>query len=937
MDYNSGMAITPELFRAYLLCPTKCWLKSNGERGTGNAYAEWVEGQNEAFRVAGINRLHSESPGGDVVISPDSDSFKEPTWRLATDVPVQTEQLESRVHAVERLPSEGRSKPAQFTPIRFIANNKLTRNDKLVVAFDALALSEAIAREVNLGKIIHGDNHATLKVKTTALAVQVRKGIDEITTVLNCKSPPDLILNRHCPECEFRDRCRQKAVEKDDLSLLSNMRVKDRKELNNKGIFTVTQLSYTFRPRRRPKKLAGKRERYHDSLKALALRDRKIYLVGSPEFKIAGTLVYLDVEGLPDRDSYYLIGARVSTSDGFAQHSFWADDVWAERTMWTNFTELLGNLDNPSLIHYGGYETMFLKRMRSRYGSPTDAPATVKAIDEALNLLSTIYAQIYFPAFSNGLKDVAGFLGFKWSDEAASGLQSIFWRRTWEDSKDAAIKDKLLKYNAEDCEALQLVADSIARLKEKARQPEQTEPARAEVVHVDELKPPFASNWRKFASSIAELEVINKAAHWDYQRERIYVRSNKRVKHSQRKPKRAPKGLWRVDKTIECSASNKCPDCHRNGSKHGPVRSLTVQEILFGRFSLKRRVIRYQCQPYLCPKCRKEFGLDEHFGKRGQPTKYGRSFLAYLFYQIIDLGIPLRKVSQSLRRLFAITLSTGTFAGFKETMAGYYSGTQQLVLKRIISGNLVHVDETYVTVKRRRVYVWVLTNMREVAYVYSESREGEFLHELLGGFKGVLVSDFYAVYDSFDCSQQKCLIHLVRDLNEELLRNPFDNEFKQIVQAFGQILKSIIDDVDRRGLKKHSLRKHLKSVERFYRDVVERDYQGAAAVACKQRFEKNRGKLFTFLEYDGVPWNNNNAEHAIKAFARLRDFIESGTTEKGIKEYLVLLGVCQTCKYQGLDFLDFLRSGEKDIEVFAEKHPGRRNKSQPAKPTPEPF
>jgi hypothetical protein len=36
----------------------------------------------------------------------------------------------------------------------------------------------------------------------------------------------------------------------------------------------------------------------------------------------------------------------------------------------------------------------------------------------------------------------------------------------------------------------------------------------------------------------------------------------------------------------------------------------------------------------------------------------------------------------------------------------------------------------------------------------------------------------------------------------------------------------------------------------------------------KQRFEKNRDKLFTFLRYDGVPWNNNNAEHAIKAFAR---------------------------------------------------------------------
>jgi len=48
------------------------------------------------------------------------------------------------------------------------------------------------------------------------------------------------------------------------------------------------------------------------------------------------------------------------------------------------------------------------------------------------------------------------------------------------------------------------------------------------------------------------------------------------------------------------------------------------------------------------------------------------------------------------------------------------------------------------------------------------------------------------------------------------------------------------------------------------------------------------------------------------------------STPKGIDEYLILLSVCQTCKYQGLDFLDFLRSGEKDIEVFAQSKRRKR-------------
>jgi hypothetical protein len=85
----------------------------------------------------------------------------------------------------------------------------------------------------------------------------------------------------------------------------------------------------------------------------------------------------------------------------------------------------------------------------------------------------------------------------------------------------------------------------------------------------------------------------------------------------------------------------------------------------------------------------------------------------------------------------------------------------------------------------------------------------------------------------------------------------------------------------------------------------------------KNRLEKGRAKLFTFLSHDSVPWNNNNAEHAIKAFARLRRAIEGLSTPKGIEEYLILLSVCQTCKYSGLDFLDFLRSGETDLGTFA--------------------
>jgi predicted RecB family nuclease len=244
-----------------------------------------------------------------VVGPPGTENLKAAKWRLAVDLVAQTpdsadspvhesppneethglgaprpeQLLESRLHAVERVPSEGRGKPTQFVPIRFVFRNKLTKDDRLLLAFDALVLSQVLGREVSLGKIIHGDHHATLKVKTSALAGEVRKRVEKMAALLSNPAPPDLVLNRHCAECEFQARCRKIAVEKDDLSLLARMNEKERKKLRSKGISTVTQLSYTFRPRRRPKRMRDKREKYHHSLKALAIREKKIHIVGSLE------------------------------------------------------------------------------------------------------------------------------------------------------------------------------------------------------------------------------------------------------------------------------------------------------------------------------------------------------------------------------------------------------------------------------------------------------------------------------------------------------------------------------------------------------------------------------------------------------------------------------------------------------------------------------
>ncbi len=104
---------------------------------------------------------------------------------MAVDFVARTQNLEPRLHALERVPSEGHGKPAQFVPIRFVFRNKLTKDDKLLLAFDALVLSETLGREVSYGKIIHGSDHATAKVKTSAPVADVRKIVAKIIALLS--------------------------------------------------------------------------------------------------------------------------------------------------------------------------------------------------------------------------------------------------------------------------------------------------------------------------------------------------------------------------------------------------------------------------------------------------------------------------------------------------------------------------------------------------------------------------------------------------------------------------------------------------------------------------------------------------------------------------------------------------------------------------------
>ena len=270
-------------------------------------------------------------------------------------------------------------------------------------------------------------------------------------------------------------------------------------------------------------------------------------------------------------------------------------------------------------MHYGSYETVFLKRMRARYGGPRVGSAAATALERAVNLVTFVFARIYFPTFSNSLKEIAGFLGFRWSASPASGLEAIIWRHGWEASRDPAAKQALLDYNQEDCEAPEIAANSVIDLYHTA--PAEQKSPRNDVVLTGEMKRESLFGFGRIEFALPEMETINKAAYWDYQRERIYVKSAKRPRHRRQSTSTLPFKL-RPNATIDYPRPSCCPDCKSKKVYGHDWRNKIIIDLRFMKHGIKRWIKRYVIHRYRCQSCGSTFSPSNI---RWTPAKYGPS------------------------------------------------------------------------------------------------------------------------------------------------------------------------------------------------------------------------------------------------------------------------------------------------------------------------
>jgi predicted RecB family nuclease len=909
--------ITDDVINALQHCRLKAYLRLHSEKGAQCGYEKLlIERRANAQRQA-IEKVRREYGRSGVVTNLNL-SVANLGKRVAL---LLTPRLDDDRHAVSfdalrktdgpSVLGDFRYEPAMFSPAR-----RVRASDRQQLAIRAVLLARVQGALPAAGLVYLGPDHVRTRIRFGASLTAATELLRDAERLQRAEVPPKLLLNDHCRICEFRDRCHEQAIRDDNLSLLRGIGEKAINRYARKGVLTLTQLAHTFRPRRRGKRADTPLKLRDHALHALAIRDHTIYVLGAPRLPTARVRIYLDIESDPEDGFTYLIGLIVCDGERVERHSLWSDNRNDELTTFTRFLDIVGRYDTPQIYCYGSYEKRFITTMRGqvRYKKRIDT-----ILSALTNVLTIIYPHFYFPTYSNGLKDVAGCLGCCWTEPNASGIESVVWRKNWEQTGDASWKFKIIQYNLEDCEALRSVCDFLSEtVNGGAESKPGALPRVASVAELDKLA--RTTTWSKFVHD--DFVFVNKRAYFDYQQRHVFVRAKAKRRRQNRK---AQSRHWQnrdlpATHRAEIKAT-RCPFCKskqitpldpKRRPKGLQTRRKRAFDLVIRPGSIRRKVIEFRATAYQCWCCERCF-IPERYVRL---ARHFHGFMSWFAYQHITHRLGIKSLAALFYEIFGIRVNWWEFLTFRHLLVRRYRKTYDMLFAQLITGPVLHIDETEVKLKDGSGYVWVLASESATVYIFRGSREGNFLRKMLKDFKGILVSDFYSAYDGLLCLHQRCIIHLMRDMNRAILDNPFDQELESITLPFGALLRLIVATIDEHGLKRKYLRNHSGAVATFFNTIAARVYESDAAKALQERLLRNRERLFTFLEHDGVSWNNNLAENAIKRISDYREDVGRSIKEAGLAEHLVLLSVYQTCRVRDVSFLKFLLSRGHDIDAF---------------------
>jgi len=453
LSRSVGDAVTDRLLRGWLRCRRRAWLDRHGP-AEGR---RWSAHRALALQdqLGSFQSLLSSRPGhGEAACARGEPGVVGVRLRG-----LGPGALPLEAHPPLLVRSEGGSRwgSHSYRPVLVRQGRHLTREHRLVLALWGRLLGEHQGAPVAEALVLAGSGSRLQRehlVLGPGLQQQLDDALPRLARDLAPGSPPPPLVNdrKKCTLCSWRALCDQEARVEGHLSEVSGIGGKRRDLLLGLGITSLPQLAAAD-----PQQLAAALEAHgeqHRDVAAQLVRQAQVQQAGQPQRRLAGpalpelaaapgVLLY-DIESDPDARDDFLHGlvrlerlgpARGSLGwpEGAAEQGRYqpllALQEQGEGRLWRRLATLLERYPDWPLLHYGETEAVSLLRLAERQGASAEERAALKR--RLIDVHQRLKRHWLLPVNSYGLKAVAGWLGFHWSQPGVDGARCLLWWRQW--------------------------------------------------------------------------------------------------------------------------------------------------------------------------------------------------------------------------------------------------------------------------------------------------------------------------------------------------------------------------------------------------------------------------------------------------------------------------------------------------------------------------
>jgi predicted RecB family nuclease len=458
----------------YLICPHRIYLDEFGDDTLIDEESDfekllWEKGVTHEEEA--IERLGLEVCRVDLK---DREQWERETLRLMRDGESLIYQgvlasgtMRGKPDLLERTTGESSFGPYLYVPIEMKSGSAyedekagtLKEHYALQLSFYADVLERVQGVRPASGKIIDGTFRA-VSVELAPFQQDYAQRLYEIKALFSGQVPSEPCIGSVCGQCHWRSCCGNWAKEKDDVSLVRRVNRSKKNSLRRGGIQTVEDLAGLAKRKKLPSVEGVSQKALGQMVRRAVVMKSGTPVVNAPvELPDVELELFFDIETEPWRDICYLYGVveRRGKEERFV--SFFADSIEEEEETWHAFWKYVSELKNYHMYHYAPYEKRVLTHLTDKYSCDPDVFNEFFA--NSTDLYRIVERHTDWPSHSYSIKSVSRLLGFEYSEPDPGGLKAAMWYLELLENPGAgrAVKEKIVQYNKEDCEAMIVLKD----------------------------------------------------------------------------------------------------------------------------------------------------------------------------------------------------------------------------------------------------------------------------------------------------------------------------------------------------------------------------------------------------------------------------------------------------------------------------------------------